>query len=1637
MRVRFSWKIALIALALLASMVLWWASRRLVPAIADLDAVISSELQSQLGRRVSIESARLVSRGRVVITGLRVAQGGSFASGTLLTVRRVVVDLNLLPLLTGTGSVTGSVRRLTLIAPDLTLVRGKTGEWNIDDLLQRPPVPPNQRFAGVVVIRSGRLTVRDYSSLLTRQPAVNTVEAISGAGDFSAVLAAQIRLSGRGAQARVGRLSLRGAFGLGDPTLTNMTARISGADAGYWLDYFSTAEAWALRGGRLDGIAHLTRTAAGSLRERGNAAITGAVITSPHLDIPLRGVQADVSFVGASIRLTADALLRGSPIRASGTIVTGRRVSLRVTSRRMDPLTLQQAVRAIPDLPDSRWPAPMSLDAAVFGPADAPDVRATISIPRAVVYGVPASGITASGSYSDGTIRISDLRAEVARGTGRLSAAVSLPTGRVTARGTLKNVSLADMPLPAPSRLSGRTDATFSLEWLRGLRSGRIAALVTSGRAGSLAFSRATVTASLTGPRTADAVVRIAEGAIAGVPVESARASLALRGSTVAITQAIIRTASGVIRTSGAVSTTGALNLAVNAEGVSLAALLGPFGYREVTGITDLNGRLTGTLASPVLTGAVSSRDGRIYGVAFDSLRGRLTATPRHVLLTDASIRRQGTEIATTGFVRIPRTAPPEVALRVTARRASLEQLAQIVGVRIDVRGTADVDVDVSGSVPDLEFSGTIGVTDAAVAGVQVDSARVVLRSADGRTVIDRLVASRDGMSVAGSGSIGPQRELSLSFVGENLSLSLLNNALAPYVVFGGPMDLVGTVSGTLSRPTLEGRISSSAPLVNDVPFDRLSGGLRWNGATLSLADALLERADIVYRIGLLSFNTRTEAVRFETSVVNARLDRVLALFRNSPYLQTPEGTDLREALQTVPETAAGDLNASLSLSGTVGQLSGAGSVAGTNITLGSRTISALDVGFIARQSRLLVNRLAVLAPDVDAGMSVRYEAAGPVGFDAELRGTQAAALLDLVRNMPFLSLFELGRQIAATAEVFDEPLAGVINATATVTDIPTGADGSAEFTVTDLTSGDQEIGDISGAVRLSDGTAVIEDFSLTGPMAEASVRGAIGPDRAASLSGSVNGLSLALLGPLIGVPELTGTLDMTFDAAGPIDDPVIAATITATDVSTPQISFDSIVAENLTLDSGRLSAPLITAASNGSRILASASLPFAWEAPFIPRDEPVNVQFSIPSQDLSSLAGFIPLVESASGAIAVNLLVSGTISDPVTSGDLLIENGSVRVDRFNNSFTDLQVAAAFEGSELRFTRFTGASSLGGTFEVTGAVQIPSIRRATADVALNMNALRVSTDDLTGVYSEEITMTATGLLRVAESIHAPLISGQLVVSNAVVVVPSGDLPAPGQPGAVGRNPRFDVTLILASNVRIERGPLEVTVEGPVSVAGSLAEPDISGTVALTEGTLRYPGRTFTLVPGGSATFVWQAPQAPSIAVDLRATTRVIAQSPFTSGITRYTIYLDVSGTIDSLVIDVTSSPPGLTEEETLALVFRQAEIEALLSGVPFRQIVEEQLAQTLLGLAVPGIFEGVTIGPFTVGLEPGVTVPLQAWVSLQFTDRLSLSFLQTLISNERYTIIEINYLIGPQYAAAVQFQDNNEVLYMLQAGWRF
>jgi hypothetical protein len=269
------------------------------------------------------------------------------------------------------------------------------------------------------------------------------------------------------------------------------------------------------------------------------------------------------------------------------------------------------------------------------------------------------------------------------------------------------------------------------------------------------------------------------------------------------------------------------------------------------------------------------------------------------------------------------------------------------------------------------------------------------------------------------------------------------------------------------------------------------------------------------------------------------------------------------------------------------------------------------------------------------------------------------------------------------------------------------------------------------------------------------------------------------------------------------------------------------------------------------------------------------------------------------------------------------------------------------------------------------------------------------------------------------------LQGQLVVTDARLQAPPTLLPTAVQLPVFPINPQLSVTINLSRNVSVERGALKASLLGPITITGTLSRPLVAGTVQITSGKLSYVGRTLTIVPGGTASFAFEPPSPPVISVNLTATTVTTLPSPLTNRVTRYTVFLRVSGPVAKPTVDVSSSPPGLDSIQAMTAVFGGAPAQALAQGISVDQLIRNQFSSILLGFAIPEIFQSLQLGPFVFALEPGFNVPLQVSATTDLTDKISLFYARSVTGVLPTDIFGVDYTLSQKLALTLQFSGLN------------
>ncbi|MHB0999372.1 MAG: translocation/assembly module TamB domain-containing protein [Armatimonadota bacterium] len=1626
MRSRIPFLIILAALVILIIIIISGSINRLRQVGRTLPSVLRTELQTRLNRQVQVDSVRIIYPNTVIINNLRISDGATFDEGVLLSSERALIELSTLDLVLGRVSVTRSINSISFTNPIMRLRRDPDGMLNISDLLRQPPSPPAQRFRGTVIINSGQLTLIDRAARLRRMPAVNTIRRIEGRLRFFQDRPIQVSLAGFGDANRLSRVGINGRWSSTIPD-TRLDLIIRNANAAYWLDYTSDINTWGISRGTFDSEAVIYRLPGNKVTARGSIKLTRATFISRYLALPIEPAAANFRFIGTNISMNVIGTLRRSPVSLRGHIygLSPARLDLSLQSNRLDISTVQAYIRTVPTTRQIRWTAPAVVQSTIRGLSSNPVVNAVVITPRAVFYDTPVTRLRAQGVYRNGQFNITRVTALTAGGRVNLSGVVDTAPLRIRVTGTASGVSLSAIPNLRSLRTFGSADARFNIFYYNRLSSGRITANISRGRISDLAFNQANADITITGPNTANGTISITEGVISNARIRSGVANVSIAGRRVQISNLSAGAFGGSITARGSVIIGGPVNIRMSAESINLGDMLSVYGYRELTGTADFNGNITGTVNNPVIDGRVTAQNGTFRQTRYILLTGRLIASRQSLAIEDSIIRLPGTDIVTTGRITIARGTAPRIETRIRGRQVDISQILQLIGLPIEATGNATTDIQISGTYPNIQVSGDIYIQNAVIEGIRIDEARATLQSRNRRTIIEQLYARSAEMVVSGSGTIEPDNRLLIDLNGQNLRLSLLNSILNPYITLNGPMDFSGELRGTLQRPSIRGIFSSTAPIINNQQYDYLTAGISWANRTLTLSDASIRFQTSIYNLPQVIYDTSRSNLQINGSIASGSIERIVNLLRNSPVIGTAQGQTLREFLATIPVPFRGSIDASLNLAGIIGNINGSASFTINNAQMGDTVVNSMVLDFITQQSRFLLSRASVAAPGVSFTASAEFINTEPTRLTADLADTQLQGLISILRNAPAIRMYRFGQRLLSAIQDIPQPAVGLINASINLDNLQTGSTGRLSIRSRDLYIEGTRFGNLTADARLIEGTVYIEQFELLPESGRAVIQGSISPQGLLTLTGELTGISISLARPWLHSTQLSGVVNSQFRAEGPVYSPFVSASINVTDLQTDTFTTDSINIAELTIAGNRIASQSVIITRNGSQLIVSGSLPFAWSSPFIPRDQPLNVSATLSDQDLSIVESYTKQVESASGALSANVLITGTLDDPDMDGRVSLANGYINLRGFENDFTDLTLNAVFRGSSLVIDELSGRSSLGGTFSAGGSISFADIQSESVSVLFTANAIRLSIVNITETLNERIRTTLSGQLTVTNSIREPSIQGQMVASDARIQVPARPLPTTVQIPQLPINPQLAITINLAQDVVIERGTLRAEIVGPLTLGGSLSSPVVAGTIQIVEGRIRYVGRSLDIIPGGTATLLFRPPQPGTLVLEMSLQTRVTTFSELSRRYTRYTITMDVSGPVGDLDIDVRSNPPGLSNLQALTSIFQGTAFNALLSNRPFEELFGEQLGQVVLGLAIPQLFESFEIGGIIFAVEPGFDIPLQVTASAPLTGNISLSYSRSIIGRFPIDLLSINYTLSPQLAINLQFEGQN------------
>jgi translocation and assembly module TamB len=569
-------------------------------------------------------------------------------------------------------------------------------------------------------------------------------------------------------------------------------------------------------------------------------------------------------------------------------------------------------------------------------------------------------------------------------------------------------------------------------------------------------------------------------------------------------------------------------------------------------------------------------------------------------------------------------------------------------------------------------------------------------------------------------------------------------------------------------------------------------------------------------------------------------------------------------------------------------------------------------------------------------------------------------------------------------------------------------SDPSAELTLglTDGSIGGVPAGTGTADMVLSHGAIDIRQFELHPGRGAVAASGQVRFQGTSDVEVSGQSIDPAIFVPLFHLKQpLVGSVDFTMQWTGPANDPTAGLSLEAADAGVPGATVDRIAVlayykgGTITIQDGMV-------AKGAHQLIVEGTLPVARDRFALDPSGPVRLGLHLQDADLSFLSLLTPSIQDASGTVAGEVAVGGTVAAPTMTGSVSTAGGRLRYAPMRTPVENVAADITFSNDEVQVHNVSGDIG-GGHLAVAGAVAFSNFRPQSVDLAMTGKALNV---DVPGFYAGGIDTA----LAVSGPAAGPVLSGTVTLSHGRITY-TGNVPRGPSPSdeAVLAPVGLDVAVTTAGNISYGEGPVQLALRGGVHAGGTLAQPKLSGVVTSEGGTVNLFGTAFTVLEG-QATF----------SEGLGLTPLIAARAQGQIGDTR--VFVDVSGLLSNPSV-VWSSEPPMSQTDLLALVFGASGETGTPTGLAGRE-----LGQLLLGSVTSAIQRALHLDELSVGYstQSPVSLRIGKFITAKFYVTLTEVFAQptqpgstvTLLpttlsrptlAGQSYTVLGLEYLLSP------------------------
>ena len=337
-----------------------------------------------------------------------------------------------------------------------------------------------------------------------------------------------------------------------------------------------------------------------------------------------------------------------------------------------------------------------------------------------------------------------------------------------------------------------------------------------------------------------------------------------------------------------------------------------------------------------------------------------------------------------------------------------------------------------------------------------------------------------------------------------------------------------------------------------------------------------------------------------------------------------------------------------------------------------------------------------------------------------------------------------------------------------------------------------------------------------------------------------------------------------------------------------------------MTLDRGRIDVSSLTLRGTNTELDLRGS-----------RDASGRLDLSAAGRvDLRLLGGLFPFVKRPHGTLSIQAYLGGTSADPVLDGSGSLEEAGFALRDAAVVVSGVRGQLRFSQNQVPFAGLGGALN-GGKLSLGGSVDLvrlaPSwiqVEAILEDVPLAVPASFPAT--LSGKVRADGTPESTevtGLLHVVRARYTE----DVQLEKRLLDIGSRP-PAPPRPyDPTAEWLRFKVRIAVDGDARIDNDLVRGSVQGDLTLAGTLASPGLLGTLSMTEGSRAFfRGNEFLI---SRALVAFDDPHRIAGTLDVTADAQVH----------EYLVHMHLFNTLDDPRLQLTSDP-ALSEQDIVTLL---------------------------------------------------------------------------------------------------------------------